>query len=153
MIVVEALLRIAKRALHLQEHWIIAALSFAGIFFLGVPFPAIVFAAALFGYFRTQPSGAPDASWPLVSPWLTLRTVGLWLAIWLVPLFIITAMFGRDHVLSQMSIFFSKLAVVTFGGAYAVLAYMAQDVVTHYGWLDAGAMMDGLGLAETTPGP
>src|ERR1700732_4101869 len=66
---------------------------------------------------------------------------------------VLAAVFGREHVLSQLSLFFSKLAVVTFGGAYAVLAYMAQDVVIRYGWLDAGAMMDGLGLAETTPGP
>ena len=77
----------------------------------------------------------------------------MWLAIWVLPLLALAAMFGQSHVITQLALFFSKLAVVTFGGAYAVLAYMAQDVVTHYGWLTAGEMLDGLGLAETTPGP
>jgi chromate transporter len=82
-----------------------------------------------------------------------LRTVGIWLALWIVPLLLLAALFGRAHVLTQSALFFSKLAVVTFGGAYAVLAYMVQDVVGAYGWLTAGEMLDGLGLAETTPGP
>lgn len=152
VIVIEALLRISKRALKDRAHWIIAGLSFAAIFFLGAPFPLIVFTAALFGYLR---SGGEKKTLPmvLVSPLHTAGTIALWLGIWFVPLFGIAALFGRDHVMTQMSWFFSKLAVVTFGGAYAVLAYMAQDVVTRYGWLDAGTMMDGLGLAETTPGP
>ena len=156
VIVIEALLRIAKRALKLPEHWIIAALSFVAIFFLGAPFPLIVFAAALFGYLRvarTSITRQSDFFRVLVSTKQTLRTVGVWLLIWFLPLIALAGIFGRDHVLTQMSVFFSKLAVVTFGGAYAVLAYMAQDVVIRYGWLDAGAMMDGLGLAETTPGP
>lgn len=156
VIVIEALLRISKRALKYREHWIIAALSFVAIFFLNAPFPLIVFAAALFGFFRVTIAEADkenSPTSPLISTSKTLRTVSIWLVIWFVPLIAIAAVFGRDHVLSEMSIFFSKLAVVTFGGAYAVLAYMGQDVVTHYGWLDAGAMMDGLGLAETTPGP
>ena len=156
VIVIEALLRIAKRALKLREHWVIAALSFVAIFFLGAPFPLIVLSAALFGYLRvtgTDTTKQPALSSNLVSATQTLRTIATWLVIWFVPLLVLAAIFGRDHVLSQMSLFFSKLAIVTFGGAYAVLAYMAQDVVTRYGWLDAGAMMDGLGLAETTPGP
>ena len=156
VIVVEALLRIARRALTLSVHWIIAGLSFVAIFFLAAPFPLIVLAAAVFGFFhvpsRVAAAGAGFAP-PLIATTRTLRTIGLWLLVWLLPLAGIVAVFGRDHVLSQLSIFFSKLAVVTFGGAYAVLAYMGQDVVAHYGWLDAGAMMDGLGLAETTPGP
>ncbi|MCC7251299.1 chromate efflux transporter [Hyphomicrobium sp.] len=156
VIVVEALLRIARRALTLREHWIIAGLSFVAIFFFAAPFPLIVLAAALFGFFhvssRVAAAGASFAM-PLIATSRTLRTIGLWLLIWFVPLGAIAAVFGRDHVLSQLGVFFSKLAVVTFGGAYAVLAYMGQDVVAHYGWLDAGAMMDGLGLAETTPGP
>jgi chromate transporter len=156
VIVIDALLRIAKRALKLREYWIIAALSFMAIFFLGAPFPLIVFAAALFGYLRVTGAsilGQSTLSSRLVSAKQTLRTVTMWLVIWFVPLMALAAIFGRDHVLTQMSVFFSKLAVVTFGGAYAVLAYMGQDVVVRYGWLDAGAMMDGLGLAETTPGP
>ncbi len=156
VIVIEALLRISKRALKLPEHWLIAALSFVAIFFFALPFPLIVFSAALFGFLRGAKAHAafpPREAEVLISPIHTLRTVGVWLAIWWVPLLALAAAFGREHVLSQLSLFFSKLAVVTFGGAYAVLAYMAQDVVTHYGWLDAGAMLDGLGLAETTPGP
>jgi chromate transporter len=82
-----------------------------------------------------------------------VATAALWLAIWIVPLLGVAAWFGSGHVLAQIGLFFSKLAVVTFGGAYAVLAYMAQDVVQHFGWLSAGEMVDGLGLAETTPGP
>lgn len=154
VIVIEALLRIAKRALKLREHWIIAALSFLAIFFLGAPFPLIILAAALFGFFRATGAEAPQSAAPaLIAPSTTVRTIGVWTAIWFAPLLALAGLFGRDHVLSQLSLFFSKLAVVTFGGAYAVLAYMGQDVVTRYGWLDAGAMMDGLGLAETTPGP
>ena len=83
----------------------------------------------------------------------TATTVVVWLAIWIAPLAAVVAVFGPDHVLSQMAWLFSKLAVVTFGGAYAVLAYMAQAVVDDYRWLKPGEMMDGLGLAETTPGP
>ena len=153
VIVVEALLRIAKRTLKLREHWFIAAVSFVAIYFFGASFPLLILAAALFGFFRTKDALATVISPVRVTPLQTLRTVVLWTAIWFAPLLAITALFGSGHVLAQLSWFFSKLAVVTFGGAYAVLAYMAQDVVTHYGWLDAGAMMDGLGLAETTPGP
>jgi chromate transporter len=83
----------------------------------------------------------------------TIATIALWLAIWIVPLLAAAAIFGRGHVTTDISLFFSKLAVVTFGGAYSVLAYMAQQAVETYGWLTAGEMLDGLGLAETTPGP
>lgn len=156
VIVVEALLRIARRALKRAEHWGIAACSFIAIFFLALPFPLIVFAAGAFGLMRgsgeplSQGAAAPVVITPLSQ---TLRTIAVWLAIWLTPLLALAAIFGRDHVLAQLGWFFSKLAIVTFGGAYAVLAYMAQDVVVTYGWLEAGQMIDGLGLAETTPGP
>ena len=156
VIVVEALLRIAKRALKLAEHWAIAALSFVAIFFLALPFPLIVFAAALFGFFRAKNQPQPQTAVPpskLAPLSRTLRTVAVWLAIWLTPLLALSAIMGRDHILTQLGWFFSKLAVVTFGGAYAVLAYMGQDVVVRHGWLEAGQMLDGLGLAETTPGP
>ena len=156
VIVVEALLRIARRALKLAEHWAIAALSFVAIFFLALPFPLIVFAAALFGFFRAKNQPRPQTAVPpskLAPLSRTLRTVAVWLAIWLTPLLALSAIMGRDHILTQLGWFFSKLAVVTFGGAYAVLAYMGQDVVVRHGWLEAGQMLDGLGLAETTPGP
>ncbi len=155
VIVVEALIRVARRALKLPEHWVIAGLAFIGIFVLALPFPLIILAAGLFGFWRalgTLPVDQP-AHAPLVPIAQTLRTIAVGLVIWIVPLAGIALVFGRDHVLTQLGLFFSKLAVVTFGGAYAVLAYMAQDVVEHYGWLTPGQMLDGLGLAETTPGP
>ena len=83
----------------------------------------------------------------------TLRTASLWLAIWIVPLALVAVSFGRDHVFTDIAIFFSKLATVTFGGAYSMLANMVQWAVETCGWLSAGEMLDGLGLAETTPGP
>ncbi|MCY6381068.1 chromate efflux transporter [Hoeflea prorocentri] len=152
VIVIEALLRVAKRALHQSRHWAIAALAFIGIFFLNLPFPLIILAAALIGFLGGMPKG--DVQEPVVrqtSLAKTVQTIALWLAIWWLPLLAITAL--GPSFLAELGFFFSKLAVVTFGGAYAVLAYMAQDVVSHHGWLSAGAMMDGLGLAETTPGP
>lgn len=156
-IVVEALLRVARRSLRGSVDWVIAGLAFAGIFLLAVPFPLIVLAALIFGFFRRrrdQPLVEPVAvAAPHVSLLATGRTALIWLAVWIVPLAAVVALFGRDHVLSEIAWFFSKLAVVTFGGAYAVLAYMAQDVVQHHGWLTAGEMLDGLGLAETKPGP
>jgi chromate transporter len=152
VIVLEALLRISKRALKASSDWIIAGLAFVGIFFLGAPFPLIVLAAAIWGAFRaTGPREA--ASTTTLSAKSTGLTIAIWLALWLLPLLALTWALGGEHVLSQIGWFFSKLAVVTFGGAYAVLSYMAQDAVSAYGWLTAGAMMDGLGLAETTPGP
>lgn len=157
VIVIEALLRIARRALAKTEHWAIAALSFVAIFFFALPFPLIVLGAALFGFLRAKCPAVPAAAVPPPSKLAplsqTLRTVGAWLVIWLTPLLALAAIFGRDHILPQLGWFFSKLAVVTFGGAYAVLAYMSQDVVVHHGWLEPGQMLDGLGLAETTPGP
>ena len=154
-IVVEALLRVAKRALKGNVDWAIAGLAFAAIFAFGVPFPLIVMAAALFGYLRSRGAANPAVTATIAAVPLqqTVKTVALWLVIWAAPLLGIAALFGGDHVLTKLSIFFSKLAVVTFGGAYAVLAYMAQDVVQTHKWLQPGEMLDALGLAETTPGP
>ena len=151
VIVVEALLRISKRALKERWHWWLAAAAFVAIFFLGAPFPLIVLAAAVLGFVLAR--GSSGAALALPSTTGVARTVAVWLAIWILPLAALGLVLGRGHVLSQIGWFFSKLAVVTFGGAYAVLAYMAQDVVGHYRWLSVGQMMDGLGLAETTPGP
>lgn len=152
VIVLEALVRISKRALKGGSDWAIAGLAFIGIFFLGAPFPLIILAAAIWGAWRA--TGPREDTPPTrLSAHQTFRTIAIWLALWLLPLLAISAFLGGDHLLSQIGWFFSKLAVVTFGGAYAVLSYMAQDAVSAYGWLTAGAMMDGLGLAETTPGP
>jgi len=126
VIVVDALLKVAKRALHGAHAWAIAALAFIAIFLFAVPFPIIVALSALAGYLLAR-------------------------AIWIVPLVVASLLF--PSVFSDLSVFFSKLAIVTFGGAYAVLAYMAQQAVETYGWLSAPEMLDGLGLAETTPGP
>jgi chromate transporter len=158
VIVIEALLRVAKRALRGPFDVAIAAAAFVAIFFFAVPFPLIIAAAAAIGYLHASaaPHRAPEASpasFQAVPLSRTIATIGLWLAIWVVPLLAAAAIFGRGHVTTDISLFFSKLAVVTFGGAYSVLAYMAQQAVETYGWLTAGEMLDGLGLAETTPGP
>lgn len=154
-VVVEALLRIAKRALKTNVDWLLGAVAFLGIYLFAVPFPVIVLAAALFGFWRGLHGPAPGdlAPPPSVPLSRTLATAVLWLAIWVLPLLGIAWAFGRDHVLAQIGWFFSKLAMVTFGGAYAVLAYMREAVPGHYGWLDKLEMVDALGLAETTMGP
>ncbi len=154
LIVVEALLRVAKKALNGASHWIIAALAFIGIFFLALPFPLIIAAAAAYGFVFSRSGG--NAGEAKVGAGGSLAgtglTVILWLGIWWLPLLLVGAL-SASPILTDIGVFFSKLAVVTFGGAYAVLAYMGQDVVNQFGWLNAGEMMDGLGLAETTPGP
>lgn len=157
VIVIEALLRVAKRALRGPHDVAIAAAAFIAIFFFAVPFPLIIAAAAATGFLLAHATprtvAAPLANLEPVPLSRTLKTACLWLAIWIVPLVLIAAIFGRSHVTTDISLFFSKLAVVTFGGAYSVLTYMAQQAVETYGWLSAGEMLDGLGLAETTPGP
>ncbi len=153
-IVVEALIRIARRGLTATDHRWLAALAFIAIFFLGVPFPLIVLTAALYGF--ATGAGLADQtarSAPTVSLAETARTTAIWLFIWIAPLAGLAMIFGSTHVLSTLAVLFSKLAVVSFGGAYAVLAYLAQDVVQHYGWMAPGEMVDALGFAETTPGP
>ncbi len=155
VIVIEALLRVAKKALHGRVHWCIAAAAFVGIFFLNLPFPLIILIAGLTGFFIGQGTAdeTASASQPAKRQWLaTIGTVVIWLALWWVPLLAMKA-FNAPVILLELGKFFSTLAVVTFGGAYAVLAYLAQDVVNQFGWLSTGEMMDGLGLAETTPGP
>ncbi|HEY7610291.1 MAG TPA: chromate efflux transporter [Alphaproteobacteria bacterium] len=173
-VVVEALFRIAKRALKNSWMYALAAAAFVGIFFLDIPFPLIVIGAGLVGYvggrWRPQrfivvkPHGAAAAETPRaaevahdarppVRPSSTVATALLWLAIWLAPVALLWAALGWSNPFTEIGKFFSAMAVVTFGGAYAVLAYVAQEAVSTYHWLSAGEMLDGLGLAETTPGP
>ena len=153
VIVVEALLRVAKKALSQKVHWVIAALAFVGIFFLSIPYPLIVLMTGLFGWFMgTVDMDRKAVDMAHVSVGKTSLTIATWLAIWLLPLLAL-GWLGAPDILVEVGRFFSTLAVVTFGGAYAVLAYMAQDVVVQFGWLTAGEMVDALGLAETTPGP
>ena len=162
VIVIEALIRIGKRALKTSLLLSLAAAAFIGIFFLGLPFPLIVAAAALTGYMvaRRAPDQLglggkiEDIPPPAKDRWrqfITASIVGV--VAWLAPVAFAVSVFGREHVLVSIGTFFSKLAVVSFGGAYALLAYMAQEAVQTYGWMTAPEMVDGLGLAETTPGP
>lgn len=153
VIVIQALLRVSKKALVSTRHWCIAGFAFVGLFFLNIPYPIIILAAALVGGFCLQ-QGVDEALVNCARPSIkqTLSTVIIGLAIWWIPIFLVD--YWVDiAILSEIAHFFSTLAVVTFGGAYSVLAYMTQDVVAIKGWLTTGEMMTGLGLAETTPGP
>ncbi|WP_321337923.1 chromate efflux transporter [uncultured Cohaesibacter sp.] len=169
IIVLEALLRVSRKALDGVAHWWIAALAFIGIFFFETPFPLIILAAGLYGVWHGAQLGGEEKTDESVgssghqsaahagvsqtpSHLTTLRTIAIWLCIWVLPLMLLVWLAPME-ILGTIGLFFSKLATVTFGGAYAVLAYMAQDAVSHYGWLSAAEMLDGLGLAETTPGP
>lgn len=156
-VVAEALLRIGRRALRSRLHLGIAAAAFVGIFFFAVPFPLIVIAAGLLGFLgeglgrSAGPGEAPEER--AVDRSGSLRIALVCLVLWLAPTAALLALLGPDDVFTQIGVFFSKMAVVTFGGAYAVLAYVGQQAVETYGWLAPGEMLDGLGLAETTPGP
>jgi chromate transporter len=176
-IVAQALLRIGRRALTHPAQWVLAGSAFVGIFFFAVPFPIIILAAALTGLAAGRwrpgllPTGtAPEAGTrgengpppvigddtPVHTPpslGRALRVAALCLPLWFGPPLLTALMLGPGHILVAEAIFFSKAAVVTFGGAYAVLAYIAQQAVEFYGWLQPGEMLDGLGMAETTPGP
>ena len=175
-IVVQAVVRVGKRALRNRVMIALAAIGFVAIFFFDVPFPIIIIAAGVIGYFgakqraagirrdrtrrRQQKTAAidsllgeelPDHVRPSVARALTVSSV--WLALWVVPVAALLIGLGQANVFSQIALFFSKMAMVTFGGAYAVLAYVAQQAVEHYQWLQPREMLDGLGMAETTPGP
>ena len=160
-IVVQALVRIGARALETKLKRVLAVAAFAGLFFLDLPFPLIVLGAGVIGmavaavrpeWLAVQPGGNDRLM--TANPWRsTIRSIVVWSAIWAAPMLLIAMTLGQNHVLWEIGAFFSQLAVVTFGGAYAVLAYMAQEAVQGFGWLRPGEMADGLGLAETTPGP
>ena len=152
VIVLQALLRLAGKALQRPHQWMIAIIGFCGIFILALPFPLIIAMAAIYGFASNRQTQATTALPPLPNTKDTAKTILVWAGIWWGPLLAID-LFAGAPLLAEIGYFFSKLAVVTFGGAYAVLAYMAQDVVGQLGWLQPAEMMDGLGLAETTPGP
>ncbi|TAG12441.1 MAG: chromate efflux transporter [Rhodobacterales bacterium] len=151
-IVIEALIRVSRRALKSAEAYVIAIAAFAALYLFDAPFPVVILTAAIWGYLRTKPVARdPLAPAPPAALARSLKAAAVWLVIWLAPLgALILLAPGR---LAEIGVFFSKLAVLTFGGAYAVLAWMAQEVVDDKGWLTLTQMMDGLGLAETTPGP
>lgn len=151
----------AGRALNTPSKKLLALAAFLALFIFNLPFPAVVLGAGAIGtviaatrpeLFALKPNDRPPPSAP--RPWgASLRAIVVGLLVWIAPMAVVLALLGPDHVLWDVGLFFSKLAVVTFGGAYAVLAYMAQQAVDGFGWLNAREMADGLGLAETTPGP
>lgn len=158
-IVFEAVLRLRRRALTGRASTVIAVLAFLAMFAFGVPFPLVVLAAGVAGFVVHQ-ARRPAPSRPatrgasgLPGPARVAATAALWLGLWLVPLAVLRGVLGPRHVLVLEGVFFSKAAVVTFGGAYAVLTYVAHQAVETYQWLVPGQMLDGLGMAETTPGP
>ncbi len=177
-VVIEAVLRIGKRALANAAMVALAGTAFVAIFFFAVPFPIIVIGAGLIGllggvfapaHFAAKQRHDPKdgSSGPVLDAALddgqlahtrpsAARAAGVlavWLPLWFVPLLLLAAVLGLDHTFTQQGLFFSKMSLVTFGGAYAVLSYVAQEAVGTYAWLSPGEMLDGLGLAETTPGP
>lgn len=180
-VVVQAVIRIGKRVLKNGVMLSVAAAAFIGIFFVDLPFPIIILSAAVIGLIgdRVRPSAfqvikghqtsseqaakskspvadAMDSSPPphtLPSMARALRVFAVCALLWATPIVLLVALLGTRNVFTEEAIFFSKAAVVTFGGAYAVLAYIAQQAVERYAWLLPGEMLDGLGMAETTPGP
>ncbi len=177
-IVLQAAHRIGSRALKHGAHWAIAAAAFVAVFALNVPFPVIVISAAITGFIggriapekfhsgsghNKQEKAAVDAAviddhtpvpaHALFSWAKLLRIVAAGALLWLIPMTVLTLGLGWAHPVTQMGWFFTKAALLTFGGAYAVLPYVYQGAVVNFGWLTAGQMMDGLALGETTPGP
>jgi chromate transporter len=177
-VVLQAVVRVGSRALKNNVMRGLAALAFVAIFFLDAPFPLIVLGAGLIGYLGGRAGyaafrgggghgatggevvhdrdtalgeGLPDHARPNLA-W-SLRISGVLALLWLAPVLLLVALAGPGNVFTQIATFFSQMAVVTFGGAYAVLAYVAQEAVGTFGWLRPGEMLDGLGMAETTPGP
>ena len=178
VIVVEAVLRVGKRALRNNTMRGLAAAAFLALFLYDVPFPVVILAAGLIGYVggragvpaflaggghgkvgdrqvadadsllgeETPAHARPNLRW-------SLSIAAVFLALWLVPIAALYVGLGGENVFTKIAIFFSQMAIVTFGGAYAVLAYVAQQAVENYHWVTAGEMLDGLGMAETTPGP
>jgi chromate transporter len=164
-LVAAALMRMGKKVLGKPNLQIIAALSFIAVFFFKVPFPLLILCALIFGWWHgrdaaavslhTAPEHTDPTKHAVSSPILsrTISRAATWLAVWLTPPVLCFAWLGADHVLTRIGWFFSKAACVTFGGAYAVLPYVAQQAVHAESWLNTAQMMDGLALAETTPGP
>jgi chromate transporter len=173
-IVAVAVVRIGRKALKNEIMWTLAALAFVAIFFFHIPFPVIILTAGVVGLIGgrlwkekfdvvgghsktldesvlSDTAESPEHTRPSWSR--AMRITAIWLALWIAPVLAVGFCKGWGSTLFQEGLFFSKAAVVTFGGAYAVLPYVAQQALFHYGWLKPGQMMDGLGLAETTPGP
>lgn len=153
-IVAQALWRISKRALHGHVPVALALAAFIALFFLHAPYPLVVVIAAMIGAWMLRPAIAATPPKPAKALWRrSIRTAAIWLLIWFAPIILSAVLLGWHHRLTEIGTFFARMALVTFGGAYAALAYVAQEAVRDYHWLTATQMIDGLGLAETTPGP
>ena len=158
-VVAAAVVRIASRALVSRIHVAIAVAAFIAIFFFDLPFPLIILGAAAVGLLarRREPDAETkpinEAEIRLPPARRSIQAVLLGLVLWLTPTVILLVVLGPGSIFTQLALFFSFAAVITFGGAYAILAFIAQQAVDVYGWLTAKQMVDGLGLAETTPGP
>ena len=152
-LVAEALQRVGKRALKGRSDLVIAILAFAALAVFSAPFPAVILSAAAFGLWCSRGKAAERPTTAPIRKRRTLGVVALWLAVWLAPLVAVVLALGPDHWLSRVGEVFAALAAVTFGGAYAMLAWLQQQAVEVQGWLSTAQMIDGLGLAETTPGP
>jgi len=156
--ILEALVKVGRRALKGPQDIALAAAAFLGLFLFQMPFPLVIGLAAAIGLLRSLSQPRPaTAALPIpaekASAGRALKAAASWGALWFAPPIAAMVMLGPDHVLTKVGVFFSKLAVLTFGGAYTVLAYLQQQAVEAEGWLTAPQMIDGLGLAETTPGP
>ena len=174
-IVLVAVRRIGSKVLKNEVMWVIAVLAFVGIFFFQLPFPIIILAAGAIGFLgervwkekfvvlkghggkgesRTVIDDSTEAAAHTRPSWMrALKVIAVCGTLWWLPVFAVGACFGYDHILFKQGLFFSKAAMMTFGGAYAVLPYVSQQAVENFGWVSAPQMLDGLGLAETTPGP
>jgi chromate transporter len=169
-VVIEAVLRVGRRALKSQGAVVVAAAAFVALFFFAVPFPIVVLMAAIIGFAADRMGYAmgghaahrkrdddllgeqiPDHAQPSLAR--AIKVLAIWLPLWLGPVVLLLLFLGPDDIFSRLSVFFSEVAVVSFGGAYAVLAYVAQQAVETYHWLRPDEMLAGLGMAETTPGP
>jgi chromate transporter len=169
-VVIEAVMRIGRRALKSHLAYVIAGVAFVALFFFAVPFPLVVLAAAIAGYVADRMGYAvggstahgkggddllgealPDHTRPSFGR--GMRVLVTWVPLWLGPVALLLILLGPDNIFTRLSVFFSEVAVVSFGGAYAVLAYVAEEAVETYHWLRPGEMLAGLGMAETTPGP
>jgi chromate transporter len=163
-IVIGAVLRVGGKSMRTRFALGLAAFAFVALFAFDVPFPLVVFGAALLGWLKSRSSAEqgctahceeeediPEHARPSASR--SLRVLATWVPLWLGPVLVIGLLFGWDDIYARLAVFFSKMAVVTFGGAYAVLSYVAQQAVEGYGWLSPADMISGLALAETTPGP
>lgn len=158
-IVAAAVWRLGKRTLKTSSQRVLACLAFAAIFLFDAPFPAVVLGAGLIGWIGAAhfaPSSLLPSETPVGGDMVGVRSLqpaAICAIFWLTPLAVLVARLGPEHVYAQIALFFSKMALVTFGGAYAALTYVAQQAVERFHWLDAAEMLDGLGMAETTPGP